>query len=562
MTSPTINNIDVYKADHASQYPKGTTRVFSNWTGRKSRIEGIDYTVHFGLQYLIQRYLIKEMNETFFEVPKEQAIRKYKRRLDGMGIVIDYSRWEALHDLGYLPLEIWSLPEGTRVSIRVPSYVMWNTHDDFYWVTNYFETLASCVVWLPTTSATQADHLRGILEEAMAEAGGPEEFVDWQGHDFSMRGMAGPEAAAMSGAGHLLSFTGTDTIPAIDFLEDYYGADCEQELVGGSVPATEHSVMCSGSQDGEFDTFKTLITETYPTGMVSIVSDTWDFWQVIDDFLPRLKDDIMARDGKVVIRPDSGDPVEIICGKEYRTYSDLTQAIGCEEASMYQEAEDDCEGSHSCGLDSYTRVCRVGDKFYRITAEFEYNRWDKTYYYVDNYRTREDRVRVEEITPDSPFTGAWERLWQTFGGTVNKAGFKVLDPHIGLIYGDSITRERAREISRRLIAKGFCPLQVLGIGSFTYQYVTRDTFGFAMKATYVEINGEGRAIFKDPKTDSGEKKSAKGLLAVYRNEEGELYLKEEATWEEVMNCEFDCVFSDGTHFNPQTLTSIRNRLRG
>lgn len=484
MTSPTINNIDVYKADHASQYPEGTEVVFSNWTARTSRIEGIDYTVHFGLQYLIRRYLIKEMNETFFEVPKEQAIRKYKRRLDGMGIAIDYSRWEALHDLGYLPLEIWGLPEGTRVPIKVPSFVMWNTHRDFYWVTNYFETLVSCTVWLPTTSATQADHLRGILEEAMAEAGGPMEFVDWQGHDFSMRGMAGPEAAAMSGAGHLLSFTGTDTIPAIDLLEDYYVADCEQELIGGSVPATEHSVMCSGSEAGEFDTFKTLITETYPTGIVSIVSDTWDFWQVIDDFLPRLKDDIMARDGKVVIRPDSGDPVEIICGNP---------------------------------------AARPGS---------------------------------------SEYYGAWERLWQIFGGTINEKGYKVLDPHIGLIYGDSITKDRAKEISRRLLAKGFCPLQVLGVGSFTYQYVTRDTFGFAMKATYVEINGEGRAIFKDPKTDDGTKRSARGLLAVYRNEDGSLYLKEEATWAEVMHCAFVPVFCDGMLLNPSSLSEIRTRLRG
>src|SRR5690606_3285764 len=140
-------------------------------------------------------------------------------------------------------------------------------------------------------------------------------FVDWQGHDFSMRGMAGLEAAELSGAGHLLSFTGTDTIPAIDFMEKYYNANSDNELIGGSVAATEHSVMSMGQNNAEQDTFERLITEVYPSGIVSIVSDTWDLWKVLTEYLPNLKDKVMARDGKVVIRPDSGDPVDIICGR-------------------------------------------------------------------------------------------------------------------------------------------------------------------------------------------------------------------------------------------------------
>ena len=116
-----------------------------------------------------------------------------------------------------------------------------------------------------------------------------------------MRGMAGLEAAMISAAGHLLSFKGTDTIPAVDFLEQYYNADSDQELIGGSVAATEHSVMCMGTNSGEQETFQRLITEVYPNGIVSIVSDTWDLWKVLTEYLPNLKEEVMARDGKVVI---------------------------------------------------------------------------------------------------------------------------------------------------------------------------------------------------------------------------------------------------------------------
>jgi nicotinamide phosphoribosyltransferase len=167
---------------------------------------------------------------------------------------------------------------------------------------------------MPCTSATIARQYRKILDKYAAETSSTPDFVNWQAHDFSMRGMAGIEASLISGMGHLLSFTGTDTIPAIDVLERYYHADSDAELIGGSVAATEHSVMCMGTTEGEFDTFKRLICDLYPKGIVSIVSDTWDLWKVLTDYLPRLKNEISSREGRVVIRPDSGDPVDIICG--------------------------------------------------------------------------------------------------------------------------------------------------------------------------------------------------------------------------------------------------------
>jgi nicotinamide phosphoribosyltransferase len=361
-------------------------------------------------------------------------------------------------------------------------FTMYNTLPEFFWLTNYFETLLSATVWMPCTSATLAKKYRTILDHYAQKTSSIPEFVDWQGHDFSMRGMAGLEAGTMSSAGHLLSFTGTDTIPTVDFLEEYYNANSDEELVGGSVAATEHSVMCMGTNSGELETFKRLVTEVYPHGIVSIVSDTWDLWKVLTEYLPALKEEILARDGKVVIRPDSGDPVDIICGNP-------------------------------------------------------------------NGKTEIERK------------GVVESLWETFGGTTNDKGYKELDSHIGAIYGDSITLARAEQICSRLEQKGFASTNVvLGIGSFTYQYNTRDTFGFAMKATYGEVDGVGREIFKDPITDDGTKKSAKGLIKVTL-ENGEYVLHDQVSWEEEKQGEFREVFRDGQLLVDWTLAEIRAQIR-
>lgn len=479
---------DGYKVGHKFQYPQGTTLVYSNLTPRKARNSEVNEIVFFGLQYFIKEYLIHQFNEDFFKRPKAEVIKEYARRMDTyLGKdSITYQHIADLHDLGYLPLEIKALPEGSLVPMRVPIFTIKNTLPEFFWLTNMLETVLSAVLWKPSTSATTAfEYLRTFTRYAKDTVGDDLSFIPWQGHDFSFRGMSGIEDAVMSGAGHLLSFSGTDTIPAIDFLERYYNADAEKELIGGSVPATEHSVMCMGTQGDEIGTFERLIGQVYPAGIVSIVSDTWDFWQVITEFLPKLKSKILARNGKVVIRPDSGDPVKII----------------------------------------------IGD---------------------------------EDAKPGSPeYKGAIECMWETFGGTVTPKGYKLLDSHIGLIYGDSITTERQRAILDGLKKKGFASYNVvLGIGSYTYEYVTRDTFGFAMKATYGEVDGVGRDIFKDPKTDDGTKKSAKGLMQVYRDPStGKLTLKDQCTWEEEGQGELKTVFKDGKLLVDSTLAEIRERVR-
>ena len=475
---------DGYKIDHRRQYPNKTTLVYSNWTPRKSRIKGINKVVFFGLQYFIKKYLIQEFQENFFNKPKKEICKKYSRRINNyLGEnKVGIKHIEDLHDLGYIPMIIKALPEGVSVPVRVPMLTIYNTLPQFFWLTNYFETLLSTTIWLPCNSATLAKQYRIILDKYAKETSSIPEFVDWQGHDFSMRGMAGLEAAIMSSAGHLLSFTGTDTIPSIDFLEEYYNANSDTELIGGSVAATEHSVMCMGTNAGEQNTFKHLITEIYPSGIVSIVSDTWNLWKVLTEYLPNLKNEILARNGKVVIRPDSGDPVDIICGNL-------------------------------------------------------------------NGKTTEERKGVIEL------------LWETFGGITNKKGYKELDSHIGAIYGDSITLDRATQICERLKEKGFATTNiVLGIGSFTYQYNTRDTFGFAMKATYGEVAGKGREIYKDPITDDGTKKSAKGLMKIIKVN-GEYTLIDQVSWEEEKQGELREVYRDGKILIDEKLSEIRLRMK-
>lgn len=479
---------DGYKTGHHQQYPKGTTLVYSNFTPRSNKYapKGCDKVVSFGQQMVIQQIHEAFQNE-FFSKPKDDVCGEMKRELSMyLGTDYDVSHFEALHDLGYLPIRVKAIEEGTLVPMKVPVLTIYNTHPDFYWITNYLETIISNLLWKPMTSATIAHAYRKVLtkwqEKTDAEKGW---FIDWQGHDFSMRGMDSVDAVISSGLGHLTSFSGTDSLPTLYGARKYYG---ETEFVGGSVNATEHSVMCAGGSDDEVGTFKRLL-ETYPTGILSIVSDTWDLWKVCTEHLVTLKEEILARNGKLVIRPDSGDPVDILCG----TY----------------------QGSYWLKLEHR-------------------NSW----------------------TPQEK--GVIELLWDVFGGTINAQGYKVLDPHIGAIYGDSITIDRADEICARLEAKGFASTNVvLGIGSFTYQYNTRDTFGFAMKATYVEVDGIGREIFKDPITDDGTKKSATGLLMV----SSDMILLDKVSWGLEAQGMLQNIYLDGYFINKTTLTEIRNKLK-
>lgn len=274
MNIPPCYQQDAYKIDHRRQYPSNSTLVFSNFTARGSRIDGLDKVVFFGLQYFVKQYLIEDWNNNFFQQPIDEVVAKYNRRL--VNLVgpneIGDQHIRDLHTLGYLPIEIWALPEGSNVDLRVPMFVIWNSDPRFYWLTNALETILSTTIWLPCTSATTALMYRKLLNDWVDKTN-PEmkDFVSWMAHDFSFRGHASYESAMTSGAGHLLSFTGTDTVPAIDFLEEYYNADSDKELVGGSVSATEHSTQCVGV-GAYLDSIPDEIDESYPYYAYAVAS--------------------------------------------------------------------------------------------------------------------------------------------------------------------------------------------------------------------------------------------------------------------------------------------------
>ncbi|MEJ8323239.1 nicotinate phosphoribosyltransferase [Kosakonia sacchari] len=484
--------IDGYKVSHRVQYPQGTTQVYSNFTPRSDRFFQSPVAdgklVFFGLQGFLKWFMVDLFNDGFFARPEEEVVNEYKQVMDSYlgrdAVAVDHIR--ALHRLGYLPLHIKSLDEGSKVPMKVPVLTITNTREEFFWLVNYLETVLSAELWKASTNATIAHHYRKICEQWAAKTCTDFSHLDFQCHDFSFRGMAGLHDTAQVGAGHLLSFKGTDSIPSLLYARDHYTAG-EEYFIGASIPATEHSVMCMGEHDHEIETFRRLIADIYPQGFVSIVSDTWDYWRVLTEYTRELKQIILGRDGRVVFRPDSGDPVDILCGT---------------------------------GADDDTRA---------------------------------------ERSPEEK--GSVEVLWEIFGGTVNEKGYKVLDPHVGLIYGDSITLARANEILRRLEAKGFASSNVVfGVGSFTYQYNTRDTFGFAMKATWGAVNGEGRMIFKEPKTDNGLKRSARGLLRVDRDAQGELQLHDEQSWEQEKGGELKTRFLDGKLYQTEHFEQIRQRL--
>ena len=477
---------DFYKTIHHMCYAEDMTKLVSYWTPRMSRKENMNKVVMFGLQPFLKKYLIEYFNDNFFNRDKEEVVYEYKRIISrAMGnIAADTKHIEALHDLGYLPIQIKAVEEGLRVNIKTPMIEITNTHPNFAWLVNYLETFMSCNIWQPMTSATIAYRYREIIDkyfELSVENGDVRKACG----DFSMRGFSSIESAEISSAAHLLSFDGTATIPSIAFLEKYYNCNVEKEVVGLGTPSTEHSVMCSYGQD-EYKAYKRLITEVFPSGILSIVSDTYDYWNVITTILPKLKKEILNRNGKIVIRGDSGDPVKIICGDK--------------------DAQKD----------------------------------------------------------SNEYKGTVELLWDIFGGEINSKGYKVLNSKIGTIYGDSITVERCEEICKELIDKGFAANNcVFGIGSYTYQYNTRDTFGFALKATHAVIDDKEMFIFKDPKTDKDNfKKSQKGMCYVYKDGDDILY-KDQLTIKEQENLKdnlLEVVFKDSKLIKDYSLKQIKNRL--
>lgn len=859
-----IYMIDSYKLSHREQYPKGTKVVYSNFTPRGDRLfnspEKDGKMIAFGYQSFIKNFLVDMFNENFFALSEDAAVLPFKKEVEEhLGTEYNVDHIRDLHKLGYLPLEIKTLDEGSLVPMKVPVLTIKNTKPEFFWLVNYLETVMSAEMWKPATAATTAFHYRKIVESFAQETCDDKSHVPFQCHDFSARGLSGAWDAASTGMGHLTSFMGTDSVNALPHIRLSYG---DKGFIAGSIPATEHSVACANIalevmqiqktqgyirspngadiQRGQAERafLKRLLTEVYPSGLFSYVADTYDFWRLLTEIAPSLKEEIMSRDGKVVFRPDCYDeetkvltdngfkffkdllPTDLVAqvlddgsyeftkplkyvaehyegdmikfkdqkgkldlfvtpnhrmiytrhGKEVITeakdmpgqlhhYHHFTRSAKAKEdtentltwkerlAIAFQADGSFCTNQEKtkirfglskerkisrilniiskCGYEAVVYDLKDGKKEistkidFDITKDFswvdtdcltagwcrefieEVSYWDAhrrsaTRFKVDSttktvidkieliglsagygvfrseaednrkdifakvytlhimknnklggqaytktvvedfsgkvycvqvpsgrlvvkrnrsvlvcgnsgdpvkiicgYKVEtfadwktmqtssvavgteviylEDRKKYYDITGDRSINasvqeyyemseneakGSIQVLYEQFGGTVNTKGYKVLDPHVGLIYGDSITLERAKEILKRLKDKGFASSNVVfGVGSFTYQFVTRDTFAHAMKATYIEVEGVGDGIdlFKDPKTGDGGKKSAKGLLRV-DSRDGKLALSDSQTWHEEQGGRLVTRFLNGYFVNKTSLAEIRERI--
>lgn len=512
-------NCDSYKLGHASQYPEGTQFVYSNFTARSDKYLPIPQVYKDGkyVVFGINRFLSdfhQLWQENFFGLYEEDFDAEMESYVDSIIPFVgpngpdDISnRLHDLYQLGHLPLEFSAVPEGTVLDINKPCLTVWNTEPEFYWLVNYVETWLSTELWKTMTIATIARFYRKALTKYCIKTGGVPELIDWQAHDFSMRGLGSLQDSYQSSIGHLLYFTGTDVLPAVATAKHYYRAADPNYLYGGSVPATEHSVLSMGTKDGELDTFKRLL-DKYPSGIVSIVSDTWDYWKVLTEYALELKDQILNRVpdqfgiAKTVFRPDSGDPVKIICGTAISVRSNLHEDDLSDDITQLTTTE--LEYAFKDKLREGENIVFSKGKYYIIRGYWQA--------YYDDSLTFEV---VSEVPAKPEYIGSLRLLWEIFGGTQTETGHILLNQRVGLIYGDSITPQRMLDILQGMEELGFCSSNlVFGVGSYTYQHLTRDSLGFAMKATYGEVNGESRMLSKDPVTDSGTKKSATGCLVV------------------------------------------------
>lgn len=585
-------NSDGYKLAHAQMYSDGTEIVYNNLTPRTDKIYRRSCTRYYDgkLVYIGGQGAMHEIVENwnkFFAMPKQEALDLYKELCDnylGEG-AIPVENLANLHDLGYLPLEIKTLDEGTKVPMGVPVMTIVNTVPSAYWLVNFLETTVSNLTWKTSTAATIAAEYKAMLVDYAIKTGTPVESVLFQAHSFACRGMSGGEDSARSELGHIASFLGTDSLGSILYARQYYGA---RGFVAASVPATEHAVATSNIlrierelESGEYVLVSyeqeeilvkmkrakedpRLIAEVmflyelmkkFPTGILSYVADSFDFWALISKGLPYLKEVIEARDGKLVIRPDSGIPEDVVCGAHFietgaRGWNAHSE-IAVEEyfrKNKDQFPVDDSEGEG-----------------YEIVVVNEYGEYFgvqmSCYVYDGDYDCETSCAWVID-EPTAEQKGAVRVLNEIFGGEETSEGYILNNDKIGLIYGDSITTKRCLTILTRLEQNGFASGNcVFGVGSYTYQCVTRDTFGFAVKATYTRVNGEDIAIFKDPKTDS-KKKSAKGLLWVGVGVDGEYFLQDNVTPAQEANWtnQLTTRFKDGVFYNQTTLDIIRSKL--
>lgn len=465
---------DSYKLSHMRMYHPGVTQVYSYLEARKEK----DSIVFFGLQYFIMEYLLQPITPAnvveYFQI--------YEHMFGSVPADVE-AKMVGLQKLGYWPLEICAIPEGTVIQTQNVIMTMRNTNPDFPWTVGFLESLL-LKIWNTCSVATCSLEYKKLVEFYARLTCDSFDHIPYSVHDFGYRGVSSEETAALSGAAHLLSFLGSDTIPAIDMLWKYYPRRSLDTVIASSVPASEHSVMCSYSKEHEYDAIDNIIFNVCPTGIVSVVSDTFNLWTILTDYIRSRRERILARDGCVVFRPDSGDPVHIVCGTS--AFLDDPEIAG---------------------------------------------------------------------TPEGK--GALQLLWDTFGGTTNSLGFKVLNKKVGLIYGDGMHKDRFNQMLATMANQGWASSNlVIGVGGLLLQQHNRDDYKFAMKAVNVIRDGEEVEIYKDPITDKA-KKSKKGFLNLHFD--GKIF----TTTDQAKNhaCELlKPVFRDGAILKKFSLEEVRETL--
>lgn len=300
-----ILQTDSYKVTHHVQYPPETTSVYSYYESRGGRWP---YTTFFGLQYVLARHLegVRVTPEAIEEA--EELLGQHL--LGDIGTMFNRAGWQHIVDEhgGRLPVRIKAVPEGAVIPNRNVLMTVENTDPATPWLTNYLETLL-CQVWYPITVATQGTAIRRNIDLWLSQTGGDMEGAPFKLHDFGFRGVSSVESAGIGGLAHLVNFQGTDTMEALLVGRQYYDVDC----AGFSIPAAEHSTITSWGRESEAEAFRNMVAQFGGGPLFAVVSDSYDIYHAARDIWGgELRDEVMAADGLLVLRPDSGDPREVV----------------------------------------------------------------------------------------------------------------------------------------------------------------------------------------------------------------------------------------------------------
>lgn len=603
---------DGYKISHKLMLAPGTTKEYWTWIPRNFKYmpKGIKKIMSGG-QQLTWRYIHSNFQELFFNQPIHVA-KKFGEDMSKY-IMMEYNskHFEELHSLGYLPIEIQSLPEGIFTKNNIPHMTGINTVDGYAWLGLFLETLVSKLSWQLPTIATIANKFKENAVEYVKKTDSENMWLaDYMCHDFHSRG-GNPFTSIAAGLGHAFSNKGSDTLNVIEASRYYYDVP-DDEMCVNSVNASEHSVTCTGIfyyQDklkrgllndkikeyysfsapceGNIDNPDYLaISEwlnladwlkKFPKGILSIVSDTFDLWKLITFILPRLKDQILARDGKLVIRPDSGNPVDIICGRNYNImHLRMTDYITNTPMLFSKAIKHKISNFDNYGNNNYWDDNRLNPDLIEFREKyFEYGENGYSGYSLEYY----NQIKFNE----NFCKGVVQLLYEIFGGDKTKEGYIRLNSHVGVIYGDSITLDRQVEIYKKLEKKGFAATNIIvGVGSYSYVYMTRDQAGWAAKGAWFRthiktdctcgassyegcsecLETKDYDIYKDPVTDDGTKKSLRGFQYVYYNKENQIEVESGVSMEKAFSSEnlLRTIYKDGKFYNQTSLDKIRYKL--